>query len=155
MRHELIKNNFNCLYPWPNNGACPLMGKDDWCHQYVKVKHEREVERLTQLSHKNRKWLPLTLGLYAKDKSGNWKAGMGRVVRTYPSTKFSLEWDICSNKNSRNVLEHFQVMKRGLIKARVKELDDALDGEKYKFVLDRKLEDNKYRVKLLEDKDEK
>ena len=154
LRSELIKKDYNCLYPCPSNGLCPMEGLDDWCHQYVKVKHDLEVERLTQLSHKNRKWLPLTIGLYAKEENANWSTNEGRVVRTYPSTKFSLEWDICSIKSEQNVLEHFQVMKRGLAKRRVKELDEAIAGGKFKFVLDRELGDNKYRVKLVEDDNE-
>lgn len=154
LRNKLIEMEFNCLYPCPNNKACPMEGINDWCHQYIKVKHEREVERLTQLSYKNRKWLPLTIGLYSKNENTSWTESMGRIVRTYPSTKFSFEWNICSEKNDKNVLEHFQVMKRGLAKSRVKELASALAGEKYKFVLDRELEDNKFRVKLMEIADE-
>lgn len=154
LRTQLINLEFNCLYPCPTNKACPMEGMDDWCHQYVKVKHDLEVERLTQLSHKNRKWLPLTIGLYAKKEYAKWSTNEGRVVRTYPSTKFSLEWDICSTKNELNVLEHFQVMKRGMDKKRAKVLDNAIAGGKFKFVLDRELGDNKYRVKLVEDENE-
>lgn len=154
LRSILVKEDYNCLYPCPNNNPCPLEGLDDWCHQYLKVKHDPEIERLTQLSHKNRKWLPQTIGLYAKEETSKWSTNEGRIVRTYPSTKFSLEWDICSTINGRNKLEHFQVMKRGLKKSYIKELDNVLAGGKFKFVLDRELGDNKFRVKLVEEDNE-
>lgn len=152
LRSKLIEQKYNCLYPCPSNNLCPLEGKDDWCHQYIKVKHDLEIERLTQLSHKNRKWMPLTIGLYSKEdnEGAKWSGKDGRIIRTYPSTKFSFEWDICSTKDHVNMLQHFQVMKRGLSKNEIKILEHILAGAKFKFVLDRELGDNRYRVKIFD-----
>lgn len=150
LRTILIEQGFNCLYPCPSNGVCPMQGQDDWCHQYLKVKHDLDVSRLTQLSHKNRKWLPMTIGLYTLADEKHWQESDARVVRTYPSTKFSFEWDACVLDNNQNTLRHFQVMKRKMSKAKIKEFDDFLAGQRIKFELDKDLGDNKLRVKLLE-----
>lgn len=151
LRGELINNGFNCLYPCPSNTTCPMQDQDDWCHQYLKVKHDLDVSRLTQLSHKNRKWLPMTIGLYALKENKEDLTSSARVIRTYPSTKFSFEWDICHLEDNENKLKHFQVMKRKMSKQYLKDLEDLLAGAKISFELDKPLGDNKYRVKLLEE----
>ena len=148
LRDQLFSDGFNCLYPCPSNKACPMIEADDWCHQYIKVKHDLEVERLTQLSHKNRKWLPLTLGLYVKGESNAWYENDARVIRTYPSTKFSFEWEVCATNGEANNIHHFQVMKRKMTKSQIRLLDDTLAGIRIKFELDKDLGDNKFRVNL-------
>lgn len=147
-RERLISLDFNCLYPCPSNNLCPLSDLNDWCHQYIKVKHDPEIERLTQLSTKNRKWLPLTIGLYAKDQFNKWQNHDARLIRTYPSTKFSFEWDVCRLSDNINQTQHFQLMKRHMSKQFLKQLDEILAGAQIKFELDKNLSDNKARITL-------
>lgn len=152
LRSALIEQDYSCLYPCPSNGECPMQEQDDWCHQYLKVKYDLEVERLTQISHRNRKWLPMTLGLYEKNIDKNWNFSEARVIRTYPSTKFSFEWDACFLKDQKNSIMHFQVMKRKMTKEKIKKWEELLAGSSVQFEIDKDLGDNTLRVKI-EDKE--
>jgi hypothetical protein len=147
-REKLIRLEAEILYPCMGQGSCPMQGTQDWCHQYLKVKHELDVERLSQMAHKNRKWLPLTLALFKMHKSSRHNDQHGRIVRTYSSTKFSFEWDVCFLENGENKVNHFQAPFRSLNKADIKLYGDFLAGESIEFEIDKKLSDNQIRVKL-------
>ncbi len=144
LRDNLIKVGFDCHYPCPSNDACPMQDKDDWCHQYIKVQHELEVSRLTQLAHKNRKWMPLTLGLYLNDKIKFEKKSLARIIRTYPETKYGFKWDICNQKNELIAVE---VLKRDYTKKENKLIAEFLAGKEISFEVTKKL-DAYWRIKI-------
>lgn len=146
IRKELIKKNYNILYPCLSQKSCPMENTEDWCHQYLKVSHDQEVERLTQLTHKNRKWLPLSISLFGLNKKIIYDLNTARIIRTFPSTKFSFEWDVCLYNDDKNRLIHFQVLKRNLSKSEAKELDNILAGRSFTFDVDKDLGDNNLRV---------
>jgi ribosomal protein RSM22 (predicted rRNA methylase) len=142
IREFLLSNDFNVLYPCPEDLPCPMANGNDWCHQFIYVKHDPEVERLTQMARKDRSLLPLTVQAYSKTfKVQN---PSERLVRVYSETKFSLEWDVCHN----NELNHYQVMKKDFSKAEAKELGEILAGEAIETEVIKTFEKTK-RVKLL------
>jgi len=157
-REKLLKKGFNILYPCPSNAPCPLLGVDDWCHQYIKVDQDSEIDRLTQLASKNRKWLAQTLCFMSKEEATRDKEdNHAMVVRTYPPTKFSFEWDVCikgepdSQGDATHKLTHFQVMKRKMSKAYIKELVSILAGNEILFKIDKHMSDEVSRVNILSD----
>lgn len=123
MRDYLLANGFNVLYPCPKPERCPMKNSEDWCHQFVHVKQDAEVERLSQMARLDRKLLPLTVQAFSRSfKPSNPEE---RLVRVLPETKFSFEWEVCHNNN----LERYQVMKRNLSRQEEKELGSILAGE--------------------------
>ncbi len=106
IRSELIARKFEVIYPCPTNLACPMAGSEDWCHQFLHLTQAGDVERLTQMAKKDRRNLPIIVHAYSR--SLKQEQVHERIVRVFPETKFSLEWEVCSD----NILKHYQVMKR-------------------------------------------
>lgn len=142
IRNYLLKNGHSVLYPCPNELECPMKNSaDDWCHQFIQIKQDAEIERISQMARKDRKLLPLTVHAYSR--TFKTKNPSERLVRILPETKFSLEWEVCHD----NVLEHYQVMQRDLSKQESKELSSLLAGESVKTEVIKTLEHAK-RVKV-------
>lgn len=141
IREYLLNSGYEVLFPCPKKEACPMNANEDWCHQFIHVKHDEEVERLSQMAKKDRKLLPLTVHAYSRTfKTSNAEE---RLVRVKGETKFSFEWEVCHN----NILEHYQVMKRDLSKAEIKALEQALAGSPLETEVVKTLEQSK-RVKI-------
>jgi hypothetical protein len=114
---------------------------EDWCHQFISLKQDHEVERISQMAKKDRKLLPLTVFAFSKTfKSQN---PSERLVRVFPETKFSHEWLVCHG----NKLEHYQLMKRDLSREESKKLSSLLSGKALVTEVIKKL-DHVTRVKL-------
>lgn len=145
VRKKLIQN-FEIAYPCPSQNDCPLENLD-WCHQYIKVKQNPEVERLTQLVRKDRRNLPLTLHYYRRPplESG----GEAIIVRVFQATKFSFEWQICKKIGEKNQIVYLQIMKRGLTKVEIKKYDSLLAGDRVKYKELKTLPDGKIRGELV------
>jgi hypothetical protein len=141
IRDELLNRGFHLLYPCPKEADCPLRNTKDWCHQFVELKHNPEVERLSQLVKKDRKLMPLTIQAFSKNYSE--PLPQERIIRVFPETKFSHEWDVCRD----NVLEHYQIMKRDISKADSKLIGSLLAGEAIRTTLVKDLNGSK-RVKF-------
>ena len=142
IRDYLLKKNWNVLYPCPLALECPMKNSpDDWCHQFISVKQDAEIERISQMAKKDRKLLPLTVHAYSKTFS--YKNPSERLVRVLPETKFSLEWEVCHD----NVIEQYQVMKRDLTKQDTKSLGGILAGASIESEVVKTLERSK-RVKV-------
>lgn len=144
IRAELIKEGFEILFPCSTSLDCGLKNSQtDWCHQFVHVRHSDEVERITQLARRDRRLLPLTVQAFSRTKFSNQKA---RIIRVFPETKFSYEWDVCED----NVIKHYQVMKRGLSKECLNSLSTALAGASIEAEYDKVIEKSiRVRVKFL------
>lgn len=124
IRNYLLKNNFHLLYPCPKPHECPMRNSaEDWCHQFIHVKHEAEVERLSQMVRKDRKLLPLTVQAFSRTFST--QNPNERLVRVMAETKFSHEWEVCHD----NQLKHYQLMKKDFSKSESKEIGSILAGE--------------------------
>jgi ribosomal protein RSM22 (predicted rRNA methylase) len=142
IRDALIKQGHHILFPCPNSLECPLKNsEEDWCHQFIQVKQGADVERLSQMVKKDRRYLPLIVHAFSKTfKSDN---PSSRVIRVLPETKFSYEWESCE----LNQLEHYQIMKRGLNKGELKTLSETLAGAALEVEVEKELENSK-RVKI-------
>lgn len=142
IRKVLIKKGYNILFPCPTADECPMKGSQaDWCHQFIQVRQESEVERLSQMVKKDRRNLPLTVHAFSKTfKTDN---PSSRVVRIFPETKFSYEWESCE----LNHIEHYQIMKRGLNKNALSLLRETLAGAAIEVELEKEVEKSK-RVKV-------
>lgn len=88
----------------------------------------------------DRKLLPLTVQAYSRTFNQKKRE---RIVRVFPSTKFSFEWDVCLGDR----IEHFQVMKKSFNKKTQKELDEVLSGDSIETELEKRMEQAS-RVKL-------
>lgn len=142
IRDYLFSKNFNVLFPCPNSGSCPLQHTDDWCHQFIYVNQDSEIERISQMARKDRRLLPLTVHAYSRSYKG--ENPCERLVRVLPETKFSFEWEVCH----KNQLEHYQIMKRDLSKSEVKEIGAVLAGAALETELLKSLESYS-RVKII------
>ncbi len=140
IRRKLLSSGWHVLYPCPEETECPMTGTENWCHQFVHVSHDPEVERLSQIMKLDRKLLPLTVQAFSKK---SYPRVDERLVRVYPETKFSFEWQVCHN----NVLEEYQVMKRGMDKSTEKQTGNLLSGTGLSTVTEKEMPDKK-RVKL-------
>jgi len=145
-----LTRNFYLNYPCLCSTICPLP-EGDWCHQYLNISHEKDVERLTQLVQKDRRSLPIIINLYSKSTlQPHTEVGAGRIVRVYKPTKFSQEWQVCvkSEKLENQVIE-LQIMNRGYTKSELKELRFISAGDKINFTKLKDLSDNNVRGKLI------
>lgn len=142
VRDYLLSKRYAILFPCPLPEACPMKGTEDWCHQFIQVKQNAEIERLSQMAKKDRSLLPLTVQAYSRSYHG--ANPPERIVRVLPETKFSHEWQVCRN----NVIEQYQIMKRDMSKAESKELGEVLAGTGIETELVKTLEQSK-RVKIL------
>ncbi len=140
IRSELIRSGWHVLYPCPKETECPMRGTTDWCHQFIHVSHDPEVERLSQIMHLDRKLLPLTVQVFSRRE---YQKTSERLVRVMPETKFSFEWQVCHDNN----LENYQVMMRGMDKATEKKIGKMLAGEPLSTELEKDVSGKK-RVKL-------
>lgn len=145
IRSFLINENYNVLYPCPNSKLCPMINTSDWCHQYIYIKHDDQTERISQKAKKDRKLLPLIVHAYSKINVG--VNPSERVVRVFPQTKFSHEWDVCHLNN----LEHYQMMKRDLSKEDSKSIAAILAGDSVETELVKWVNKTK-RVRLIKNK---
>jgi ribosomal protein RSM22 (predicted rRNA methylase) len=142
IRQYLLKKEYAVLYPCPNAEGCPMQNTTDWCHQFIQIKQDPEIERISQMARKDRKLLPLTVHAYSRTFKAQNPAE--RLVRVLPETKFSFEWEVCHNNN----LEHYQIMKRDLSKSEVKEMSNVLSGATLETELIKEIDQVK-RVKII------
>jgi hypothetical protein len=123
IRDYLLNHDYQVLYPCPEGLSCPMKGTSDWCHQFIQIKQDQEIERISQMVRLDRKLLPLTVQAFSKTFSR--KNPSERLVRVLPETKFSHEWEVCRN----NDLHHYQILKRDYSKKESKMLGAILAGE--------------------------
>lgn len=148
---QVLQDTYQLDYPCMGVGKCPLP-EGDWCHQYLKVQHEFDVERLTQLAQRDRRNLPIILNLFHKTKELTPKEE-SRIVRVYKPTKFSQEWQVCrfveGEGKGENLVHDLQILNRGYNKKEIKELNQILAGDKIKFTQEKDLGERKLRGKLI------
>lgn len=150
LREKLIHYKWHMRFPCLSNIACPMSGSEDWCHQYLNVRHDPEVERLTQLAGRDRRNLPMTVMMFEKTKTVHHSAQSGRIVRVLKATKFSYEWQVC---NHENVLINVEIAFKQFTKEQKKEIENYRSGQDIFFETLKELP-QKLRIKLLFDKSE-
>jgi ribosomal protein RSM22 (predicted rRNA methylase) len=147
-RERMLKDGWMITYPCLGSGACPMKGSDDWCHQYVDVRHDEAVERLTQLAHKDRRMLPLTVFMFTRAHYQRKSSELARIVRTFAATKFSHEWQVCREEEGKLQLERFQLPFKSYPKAEHKIIAELKSGALIEFVTD-KVTDQYRRISLV------
>jgi ribosomal protein RSM22 (predicted rRNA methylase) len=137
LRHELI-NFFDIVYPCPTNSAC----ENSWCHQVLRISHELDVERFSQLVSLDRKTLPLNAHVYIKKEI---KAHITKneltIVRYLNETKFSFIYEACVNVNGENKIKKIEILKKKMSKIQEKEFKNLNVGVRIKFMLEKELDD--------------
>ncbi len=132
-RERLVKSGWFITYPCLGSGACPMANSSDWCHQFVDVRHDPEVERLTQLAHRDRRKLPLTVFMFSRRDHYEREENLARIVRTFPETKFSYEWQVCMSVENALKLERFELPFKQVEKGEQRAVGELLSGALVKF----------------------
>lgn len=144
IRERLVRAGFEIVFPCPNSINCPLASsEEDWCHQFIQVTQEPGVERLSQILKKDRRLLPLIVQVFSK-KVAPKDQSVARLVRVFPETKFSFDWEACVD----NKIMRLELPKRGMSKKTQKELKCILSGASLEFQTEKVLEKS-IRIKLI------
>lgn len=158
VRTTLIDKGFGIEYPCASAANCPMQGIDNWCHQFIYLRQEDDVQRLTQLVRKDRRLLPQTL-MHFKNSKVESKT-LKRVVRVYKPSKFSLDYEICSIKSSNsddaleeNYLHDLQQLTRGMKKKQIKELNKIYSGDQIQYKIIKELENGLVRGDIIQDEE--
>lgn len=141
IRSALLERSYFISYPCSSQSSCPMKG-DDWCHQILDLYHGKDVQRLGQMAKKDRNKSPISMGHFTKEPLS---VNEAMIIRVYPHTKFSLEWQVCYHKDGQNTIIDLQIPFKGILKSRLKELKAIRAGERVSFEITRHLTDNKFR----------
>ena len=147
MREELLKK-YSIKFPCLSHNSCPLTEKD-WCHQFVKVSHSVDLERISQILKMDRRNLPVIAHLYEKGGVVKDPVQSARVIRVYKPTKFSIDWQICLSENEENKIYDFQLLTRNYKKSEIKKMSEINAGELIHIRVTKTLEHNKLRGEIL------
>lgn len=148
-RRRMIRDGWHLRYPCLGVGECPMSSADDWCHQYVDVRHDPEVERLTQLAQRDRRHLPLTVMMFERAPIAKRDENLARIVRTLPATKFSHEWQVCREESGLR-LERVQLPFKSYPKSDKKAVEALLAGSLIKFETEKETMDYR-RIRLIKE----
>jgi ribosomal protein RSM22 (predicted rRNA methylase) len=111
VRTQLLSQGFNVIYPCNENGVCPLIGVDDWCHQYAYHSPDISVERLMQKLNWDRRKLPMIMHLYSRKLN---KQSLPIIQRSLPMKKFGKPVVICDqNILSEKIIKKTEVKEMG------------------------------------------
>lgn len=146
LRERFVREGWHILYPCLDTAACPMTGSD-WCHQFLEVRHAPDVERLTQLAHKDRRRMPVVVHMYQRITPQVRPRNLCRLVRVYPETKFSHEWEVCRAEAGKLFLEHFQLPFKAVPKDHAKAVAALRSGALFLWETDRLVGDTR-RIRL-------
>lgn len=133
LRDWLLARNYKVNFPCPTQTQCPVEAPD-WCHQYVKVTHDPEVERLCQMAKKDRRLLPVTLHFYSQEKSIDFDTSNYVIQRMLAPLKYAQPMVVCAAGNERKAsLRKVEVVYKGLSKSEQKNLQKLLAGDTIKL----------------------
>lgn len=151
-REEFRDLGFNVIFPCQNiQSACPMLLRKDesWCHQILRITHDHEVERLSQIVGLDRKILPMNAHVYVKaDKGRTSKVNSATMVRFLRETKHSFEWEVCLQESEILVLKEFEIPKRELSKEQLKQLEKSSVGKIFQYDLIKTLSESRWRISL-------
>lgn len=153
LRTAMGELGYSCAYPCANiHSQCPVaskveQGTEDWCHQVLRMTHDSEFERLSQIVKLDRKVMPLIAHVYTKSvKCDSKKARMIRFLR---ESKFSFDWEVCFERDGELTSANFEILKRGLSKKEIKEMQKLSVGIDVEYEVVKELSKNHIRVKLI------
>jgi hypothetical protein len=140
-RDEILKKNYYQVYPCPSSESCPMKNTDNWCHQIMLTTHESSIEQLCQILHKDRRTMPMMAHVYSKSEM---PLPSTRLVRIFPETKFSYEFQICHN----NQILKFETMKKLYSKEEKNLIEEFNVGDSLEINIEKTLNDGKLRGKI-------
>lgn len=150
LRADLLASGFAPLYPCPLAASCPLEKVDDWCHQVLRMTHEPQIERISQLAQLDRKIMPFIAHIYRKAAAlSPLETANAHFLRFLNETKFSFLWQVCvSTSDGKLTTTKFEIMKKDYPKSLIKRLERASVGESFTYRVTKELQDLK-RIQLL------
>lgn len=148
-RAEMMRLGFEIAYPCQGQGTCPLeKSEEDWCHQFIDVLHDPSIERICQMVHRDRRHMPVTVHVYTKAPQNKEDVLRARLIRIFPKTKFSYEWEACHEVGGKNLTVRLQLQNKHVEKADVKKIDAMKSGDEVIFTLEKETQDY-LRIKLI------
>lgn len=158
LREKMKERGYFGVYPCASlESSCPVQkrvesGELDWCHQVLRMTHEPSIERLSQLISKDRKVMPLIAHVYSKVEVSSVKK-KARLIRFLKESKFSFDWEVCLLDQDSKELKviKFEVLKKLMSKQKIKELKKESVGIEVHFEVVKKMSEEYYRVKLIEE----
>ena len=152
LRTAMKDLGYSCAYPCANiSSPCPVAkkieaGEEDWCHQVLRMTHDSEFERLSQIVKLDRKVMPLIAHVYTKINSID--THKARMIRFLRETKFSFDWEVCIERETELVTATFEILKKPLSKREVKEMQKLSVGIDFEYTIVKELSKNHFRVAL-------
>ncbi len=147
LREKLIQFKWHVRFPCMSNNPCPMVNTEDWCHQFLSVRHDPEVERLTQLAGRDRRNLPMTVMMFEREAQELQTSA--RIVRVFPQTKFSHEWQVCMTEDAKNQLRRFELPFKLNSKSEKKLIETYTAGQSIDFENEKELTDReRIRIKI-------
>lgn len=154
LRESLIEKEFNILYPCQDSKKCPASKNEkEWCHQVLRMTHESSIERLGQMAKIDRKIMPFIGHVYAKKILFQNEKKSALLFRFLQETKFSFNWQLCTNIEGELKLIHVEVMKKDLGKKIAKEFKKLSVGCRIEFEVLKVLKDDHLRIRVQNSKE--
>jgi ribosomal protein RSM22 (predicted rRNA methylase) len=149
LRESLIAQKWQVRFPCLGQAECPMKNTDDWCHQYLHVTHDPQVERLTQLASRDRRHLPMTVMMFQREARVAETEQLARIVRVFPQTKFSHEWQVCLSTDSKHQLRRVELPFKLNSKTEKRMIESYTSGQLIEFSVEKELSDrHRIRIKI-------
>jgi hypothetical protein len=152
MRSFLIQNGYEIHYPCPSSQACPMNETEDWCHQYVHLSFDPQVERLCQMAKKDRRNAPVIFHVYEKIQSERSPKVAERAVITQYGTghKGMSSFKICSLLEGEQLsISYLEQLHRQMSKDEIRELKELLLGTPVELQDLKQIREGFWRARLL------
>jgi ribosomal protein RSM22 (predicted rRNA methylase) len=123
-------------YPCPSALSCPMTKgnhPENWCHQYMKTPLEGFLKSISQQTGLDRHF-PASVGFVLKRQKfleNQFPSQQKRIVRYYGETKFSFNFQVCSQSENENEIQLYDevLLKKNFSKQDQKKLAQKLPGE--------------------------
>ena len=144
VKNALCDIGFSTIYPCTDGlKKCPMENQsDNWCHQVIKMTHEKDMERLSQKIMKDRRTMPLIGHVYSKISPT--KDNLTRFIRIISQTKFSFECELCKN----NHIFKAQIPLKTMKKSEIKSFKKTNWGVNINYDIIKEIDKNYYKISL-------
>jgi hypothetical protein len=145
-RDFILGENYEVLFPCASSSHCPMKGSSNWCHQYLTIRQEPEIERLCQILKIDRRNNPVTLHLYSKKTYSMTNAD--RIVGTYEPLKFGFKFTVCRKNKNKLEINDVEFLSRNLTKEQMNYLKSKQNGDEILFEVEKSIGSGALRGKL-------
>ena len=150
VRDDLYKEGYSCHFPCPSGRlSCPMSKNEDWCHQILRIVHDEETQRLSQLVQLDRNTMPLTAQVFSKADATKGEYMSGFMVRRLEESKHSYKWQLCLDEENYKGLYEVEIYKKNFSKSESKFVKKISTGLKFNFKIDKELAENRLRISLI------